>query len=211
MPSTAQFLAFVVASLVIILIPGPSILFVIGRALSHGRRQAVLTAWGNAIGTFFASAVVAVGLGALIQESALAFAIVKYTGAAYLVYLGAKTLRDRKGLMAESVEVSGESKRVVATMGEGFVVGFLNPKSILFFLAILPQFVNTGAGSIAVQMLLLGATFSLIAALCDTGWGIVASAARDLLRRPKPKLVMSRAGGTALIGLGIATAAGQRT
>jgi threonine/homoserine/homoserine lactone efflux protein len=210
MPSVTQYLTFVAASLVLILIPGPSVMFVIGRALAYGRRQAVLTAWGNAAGTFVAASLAAVGLGALIQESAIAFAIVKYTGAAYLVYLGVKALRDRKGLMMPTEDEGGSPKRVFATMAEGFVVGFLNPKSILFFLAILPQFVNPEAGSATVQMLLLGGTFAVLAAACDSVWGVVASAARDALRRPRPKLILSRAGGAGLIGLGITAAAGER-
>jgi threonine/homoserine/homoserine lactone efflux protein len=210
MPSTAQFLAFIVASLILILIPGPSVMFTVSRALVYGRRQAVLTAWGNASGTFLASALAAVGLGALIQESAVAFAIVKYAGAAYLVYLGAKALRDRKGLMAGPTDEPGSPKRALATMAEGFVVGLLNPKTILFYLAMLPQFINTQAGSATAQMLLLGAIFAMLAALCDTVWGLVASAARDILRRPRAKLVLNRTGGTALIGLGIAAAAGER-
>lgn len=210
MPSTAQYLSFVVASLILILIPGPSVMFTVSRALAYGRTQAVLTAWGNAIGTFAAATLASVGLGALIQESALAFAIVKYTGAAYLVFLGVKALRDRKGLMATPEEEGGSPKRALATMAEGFVVGLLNPKTILFYLAILPQFINTESGSATVQMLLLGATFAVLAAVCDTVWGLVASAARDVLRRPRSKRILSRTGGTALIGLGIAAAAGER-
>lgn len=210
MPSIAQYLAFIVASLILILIPGPSVMFTIGRALAYGRRQAVLTAWGNATGTFAAAALAAVGLGALVQESALTFAIVKYTGAAYLVFLGAKALRDRKGMMAEPDGGGEAPKRALATMAEGFLVGLLNPKVILFFLAILPQFIDGESGSATGQMLLLGATFAVIAALCDTVWGLVASAARDVLRRPRPKLILSRTGGASLIGLGIAAAAGER-
>jgi threonine/homoserine/homoserine lactone efflux protein len=211
MPSTAQYLGFVVAALILILIPGPSVMFTVSRALAYGRKQAVFTAWGNAVGTFAAATLAAVGLGALIQESALAFAIVKYAGAAYLVFLGVKALRDRKGLMAAPEDEEGSPKRALGTMAEGFVVGMLNPKTILFFLAILPQFINTGSGSATVQMLLLGATFAVLAAACDTVWGLVAAAARDVLRRPRPKLVLSRTGGTALIGLGIAAAAGERS
>lgn len=210
MPSTPQFLAFIAASLILILIPGPSVMFVVGRAIAYGRRQAVLTAWGNAVGTFSSSALVAVGLGALIQESALAFAIVKYAGAAYLIYLGVKALRDRKGLMASPDDEAGSPKRVVATMAEGFMVGLLNPKSILFFLAILPQFVDTAAGSATVQMLVLGGIFAVLCAACDSVWGVVASAAREALKKPRPRLILGRAGGTALIGLGIAAATGER-
>jgi threonine/homoserine/homoserine lactone efflux protein len=135
---------------------------------------------------------------------------VKYAGAAYLVFLGVKALRDRKGLMAGPEDEAGSPKRALATMAEGFMVGMLNPKTILFFLAILPQFVNAEGSSATVQMLLLGATFAALAAACDTVWGLVAAAARDVLRRPRPKLILARTGGTALIGLGIAAAAGDR-
>jgi threonine/homoserine/homoserine lactone efflux protein len=210
MPSFAQFLAFVVASLILILIPGPSVMFTVSRALAYGRGPAVLTAWGNAVGTFAAAALAAFGLGALIQESALAFAIVKYAGAAYLVFLGVKALRDRKGLMPESEIEAAAPKRALATMAEGFVVGVLNPKVILFFLAILPQFVDAEAGSVTAQMLLLGATFAVLAGACDSVWSVVAAAARDVLRRPRPKRLLNRAGGASLIGLGIAAAAGDR-
>jgi threonine/homoserine/homoserine lactone efflux protein len=210
MSDTAHFLAFVAASLILILIPGPSVMFTVSRALIYGRRQAVLTAWGNAAGAFCASALAAVGLGALISESALAFSIVKYAGAAYLVYLGVKALRDRKGLMAPEDEELKAPKRTLVTLVEGFMVGLLNPKTILFFLAILPQFVDPASGSATAQMLVLGGTFAVLAAGCDTVWGLVAAAARDVLRRPKSKLIMARTGGTALIGLGIAAAAGER-
>ncbi|GAA1665678.1 LysE family translocator [Glycomyces endophyticus] len=211
MSDTAHFLAFVAASLVLILIPGPSVMFTISRALIYGRRQAVLTAWGNAAGTFCASALAAVGLGALISESAVAFAIVKYAGAAYLVYLGVKALRDRKGLMAPPEDGAGAPpKRTLVTVAEGFMVGLLNPKSILFFLAILPQFVNPDSGSATAQMLVLGATFAVLAAGCDTVWGLVAAAARDVFRRPRSRRVLANTGGTALIGLGVAAAAGER-
>ncbi|RRS00515.1 LysE family translocator [Glycomyces terrestris] len=210
MSDPANFLAFVAASLILIIIPGPSVMFTVSRALIYGRRQALLTAWGNAAGTFCASALVAVGLGAIISESALAFAIVKYAGAAYLVYLGVKALRDRQGLITPPEGERAAPKRTVQTIGEGFLVGLLNPKTILFYLAILPQFVDPSTGSATAQMLLLGGTFALLAALCDTVWGLVAAAARDVFRRPKPKLVLARTGGTALIGLGIAAAAGER-
>lgn len=210
MPSTAQFLAFTAASLVLIIVPGPSVMFTVSRAIAYGRRQAVLTAWGNALGTFCASALAAVGLGALVQESALAFAVVKYAGAAYLVYLGVRALRDRKGLMEAPDAAAGGRRRAVATMAEGFMVGLLNPKTILFFLAILPQFIDASAGSATAQMLLLGGVFAALAAGCDTVWGVVASAARDALRRPGPRLLLGRIGGTALIGLGITAAAGKR-
>ena len=208
MPSGGQLLAFVAASLILILIPGPSVMFVVGRALAYGRRKAILTALGNCVGAFTAAALVAVGLGALIQQSALAFSIVKYAGAAYLVYLGVKAFRDRKGGVA--VPEAESRERTARALFEGFVVGVLNPKAILFFLAILPQFVNAEAGSATLQMLVLGGIFALIAAICDTTWGLVAAAARDVLNAPRPKRIMARAGGASLVGLGIAAAAGER-
>lgn len=210
MPSTAQLLAFIATSLIIILIPGPSVMFVIGRALAYGRRKALLTAWGNATGTLCAASLAALGLGALIQQSTLAFGIVKYAGAAYLVYLGVKAFRDRKGLMNELDIADASPKRTVVTLAEGALVGLLNPKSILFFLAILPQFVNADAGSVTVQMLLLGGIFALLAAGCDSVWAVTAAAARHTLSTPRSKLVLGRVGGTSLIGLGIAAAAGER-
>lgn len=208
MPSGGQLLAFIVTSLIVILLPGPSVMFVIGRALSYGRRKAVLTALGNAIGVFTASALVAVGLGAIVQESALAFAVVKYAGAAYLVYLGVRALRDGKGTL--EVSRDEDSGRAALPVFEGFLVGLLNPKAILFFLAILPQFVDTGAGSATLQMLALGGMFAALAAACDSVWSFAAAAARDMLNAPRPKRVLARVGGTSLIGLGVAAAAGER-
>lgn len=210
MPSIGQLLTFVVASLVIILIPGPSVMFTVSRALAYGRRKAILTALGNSIGVLAAAALVAFGLGALIQQSALAYAIVKYAGAAYLVYLGVKSLRDRKSLLAVPDAAEGGAARTAVAMFEGFVVGALNPKTILFFLAILPQFVNPDAGSATLQLLALGAIFAVLAAGCDTVWAVVASAARDLLNAPRPKRIIGRVGGASLIGLGVTAAAGDR-
>ncbi|WP_026922203.1 LysE family translocator [Glycomyces arizonensis] len=208
MPSGGQLLAFIVTSLIVILIPGPSVMFVIGRALSYGRRKAVLTALGNALGVLTAASLVAVGLGAVVQQSALAFAVVKYAGAAYLVYLGVRALRDRKS----TLKMTGEedSGRAALPVFEGFLVGLLNPKAILFFLAILPQFVDTDAGSATLQMLALGGIFAALAAACDSVWSFAAAAARDMLRAPRPQRVLARVGGCSLIGLGVAAAAGER-
>ncbi|GAB3660587.1 LysE family translocator [Glycomyces tarimensis] len=210
MPSGGQLLAFIVASLVIILIPGPSVMFIVGRALAYGRRKAVLTALGNCVGAFTAAALVAVGLGAVIQQSTLAYGIVKYAGAAYLIYLGVKALRDRKGMLRVPEAAETGPRRTALPLFEGFLVGVLNPKAILFFLAILPQFVNPETGSAMLQMLVLGGIFAALAAVCDSTWGLAASAARDMLNAPRPKRVLARVGGGSLIGLGIAAAAGER-
>lgn len=207
MPSSGQLLAFVVASLIVILIPGPSVLFSVGRALAYGRRKALLTALGNALGVFAAAALVAVGLGAVVQQSALAFGIVKYAGAAYLLYLGVKALRDRKGVL----KVPEDADRAGLPVFEGFLVGVLNPKTILFFVAILPQFVAAGAGSATLQMLTLGGIFAALAIACDTMWVLAAAAARDMLNAPRPRRVLGGLGGASMIGLGVAAATAQRT
>lgn len=208
--SVGELLAFAAASVVIILIPGPSVMFIVGRALAYGRRKALLTAFGNCFGALTAAALVAFGLGAVIQQSALAFNIVKYAGAAYLVYLGVKAFRDRKGTLTVPEAEETGPRRTALPVFEGFLVGLLNPKGILFYLAIFPQFVNPEAGSVMAQMMVLGAIFATIAAVCDTTWGLVASAARSLFQSPRPKRVLSGIGGTSMIGLGIAAAAGER-
>ncbi|HLU26847.1 MAG TPA: LysE family translocator [Glycomyces sp.] len=208
MPSGGQLLAFLVASLVIILIPGPSVMFSVGRALAYGRRKAVLTTVGNAGGEFAAAALVAVGLGALVQQSALVFNVVKYAGAVYLVYLGVKAFRDRKGVLKTPEE---GPERAGLPLFEGFLVGVLNPKTILFFVAILPQFVDAGTGSATLQMLVLGGIFAALAVACDTVWVLAASAARDMLNAPRPRRVLGGLGGASMIGLGVAAAAAQRT
>ena len=206
MPTTAQLLAFTAASVVIILIPGPSNLFVVGRALVYGRRKAVLTAVGNAVGEFAAAALVAIGLGTIVQQSALVFAIVKYAGAAYLIYLGVKAFRDR-GRLPEQPETAGPGR---VSAFEGFLVGVLNPKTVLFFLAMLPQFVNPAGGSPVAQMLVLGAVFAVIGCICDSLTGLVASTARGWFESPKARRVLGGIGGTSMIGLGVAAAAGDR-
>ncbi|WP_026932517.1 LysE family translocator [Glycomyces tenuis] len=206
MPSTAHLLAFAAASLILILIPGPSNLFVVGRALTYGRRKAVLTAVGNSLGEFAAAALVAVGLGTLVQQSALVFNVVKYAGAAYLVYLGVKAFRERGRLLGG---LEPERPDAVPVF-EGFLVGVLNPKTVLFFLAMLPQFVDPAAGSPVTQMLVLGAVFSLIACACDSLAGLAASTARGWFESPKARRAFGAAGGVSMIGLGVAAAAGER-
>ncbi|GAB4000868.1 LysE family translocator [Glycomyces albus] len=206
MPTTAQLIAFCAASLVIILVPGPSVMFIIGRALAYGRKTALLTVVGNNLGEFAAAAFVAVGLGTVIAESTLAFNLVKYAGAAYLVYLGVKAFRDR-GRLLKTVDEGTPTGR---SMFEGFLVGMLNPKSVLFFLAMLPQFVNPAGGSAAAQMLLLAAIYMVLGLACDTVTGLLASRVREWFESRRAKRILGGVGGTSMIGLGIAAAAGER-
>ena len=194
--------AFVAASVVLIVIPGPSVLFVIGRSLALGRLGGLLSVVGNALGMVPLVAAVALGVGALVAQSVVIFTIIKFAGALYLVYLGIQAIRHRADAAAA---VNGE----VATrshwrqLGEGFIVGVTNPKTIAFFVAVLPQFVDFTAGSIPLQLFELGVVFIVLALICDSIWALAASAARNwFARSPKRAAHLAATGGVMMIGLG---------
>jgi threonine/homoserine/homoserine lactone efflux protein len=203
---------FAAMSVVLVLIPGPSVLFVLGRALAHGRRTALGSVVGNAAGAYVLSAAVAVGLGEIVSRSVALFSALKLIGAVYLVYLGLKAWR-RRGVLAEAVRgdaaegVPAAPRSDVRTLWEGFVVGVTNPKTMVFFAAVLPQFVDRGAGRVHEQMLLLGLVFTVIALLFDSMWALTASAARTwFARSPRRMAAVGGTGGLAMIGLGVAVA-----
>ncbi|WP_327293131.1 LysE family translocator [Streptomyces sp. NBC_01198] len=197
-------------SLVLVLIPGPSVLFVLGRALAHGRRTALGSVLGNAIGAYALIALVAVGLGEVVSRSVALFVTLKLAGAAYLVFLGVKAFRHRDALSAslrDDAGAAGPRRGDLRTLWEGFVVGVTNPKTMVFFAAVLPQFVNRDAGRVHEQMLLLGLVFTVIALLCDSGWALTASAARGwFARSPRRMAAVGGTGGLAMIGLGVTVA-----
>ncbi|MDA3647426.1 LysE family translocator [Saccharopolyspora indica] len=206
MVATDRLLAFAAASLLLIVIPGPSVLFVVGRALAQGRRAALTTVLGNTIGAYVLVVAVAFGVGAIVERSALVFTALKLVGAAYLVHLGIKAVRQRKSVHAELAEgkpaIGG-----LRTLWEGFAVGVANPKTMVFFAAVLPQFVDREQGHVAVQMLLLGLIFNAIALICDSTWGLAAATARDwFARSPRRLATVGGAGGLAMIGLGVSIA-----
>ena len=146
MPTTSQTLAFAVTATILVVIPGPSVLFTIGRALTIGRRGALLTVLGNALGMFVQVVAVAFGLAALIETSAHVYTAVKLLGAAYLVFLGVQAIRHRRALVATDVQAPVIRTRRV--LREGFIVGLTNPKMIVFFAAALPQFIDRDAGHV---------------------------------------------------------------
>lgn len=203
---------FAALSLVLVLIPGPSVLFVLGRALAHGRRTALGSVLGNAIGAYTLISLVAVGLGEVVSRSAALFVGLKLAGAAYLVFLGVKAFRHRGALAASLEDEVGRGAEQIRrndlrTLWEGFVVGVTNPKTMVFFAAVIPQFVNRDAGRVHVQMLLLGLVFTVIALLCDSIWALTASAARGWFARSQRRMAaVGGAGGLAMIGLGVAVA-----
>ncbi|MFJ3950602.1 LysE family translocator [Streptomyces libani] len=212
MVSTESILAFAAMSLLVIVIPGPSVLFVIGRALAHGRRTALATVLGNLVGSYVLVIAVAWGLGALVESSAAVFMGVKLAGAAYLVYLGVQAFRHRKEMRAADMEApAGEQRSDLRTILDGIFVGVTNPKGIVFFAAVLPQFVDHSAGHVPLQMTVLGLVPVAIGLITDTLWGLGASAARSWFARSDRRLSMvGGAGGFAMIGLGVTVAATGR-
>jgi threonine/homoserine/homoserine lactone efflux protein len=206
MVSGGQLLGFALASFVLIVIPGPGVLFIVGRALAHGRRTALATACGHAAGNYVVAACVAVGLGALLERSAQVFVIVKVAGALYLVWLGVHAIRQRKQLAA-AMEVAGKPKSGWRAALDGAVVGLTNPKAYILFGAILPQFVNRSAGHVPEQMLLLALVSVTIGAVSDCTWGFAASAVRTwFARSPRRCEMVGGAGGLAMIGVGVTVA-----
>jgi threonine/homoserine/homoserine lactone efflux protein len=206
MISGGQLLGFTVTSLVLIVIPGPGVLFVVGRALAHGRRTALATACGHAAGNYAVAACVAVGLGTILQRSASVFIAVKVVGAAYLVWLGVQAIRHRKSL-TDAFAAAAEPRQGWRALRDGAVVGITNPKSYILFGAVLPQFVNRGAGHVAGQMLVLALVSVLIGALSDCGWGFAASAVRNwFASSPRRFELVGGAGGLAMIGVGVTVA-----
>jgi threonine/homoserine/homoserine lactone efflux protein len=204
--SAGQLAGFTVASLILIVIPGPGVLFVVGRALAHGRRSALATACGHALGNYVVAACVAVGLGALLERSVTVFVVVKILGAGYLVWLGIHAVRKRKSL-ASAFAVAAEPREGWRALRDGAVVGITNPKSYILFCAILPQFVNRGAGDVPGQMLLLALVSVAIGAASDCAWGFAASTVRNwFARSPRRFELVGGAGGLAMIGVGVTVA-----
>ena len=211
MIAPGQLLGFALASLIMIVVPGPGVLFVVGRALAHGRRTALATACGHAAGNFVVAAFVAVGLGTLLERSAAVFVLVKVLGAGYLVWLGVQAIRHRKSL-AEAFAAAGEPREGWRAVRDGVVVGITNPKSYILFGAILPQFTNRSLGHVPAQMLLLAFVSVLLGAVSDCGYGFAASAVRSwFARSPRRFELVGGAGGLAMIGVGVTVAVTGRT
>ena len=212
MVSTDRLLAFAAMSFLLIVIPGPSVLFVIGRALSQGRRAALTTVVGNTLGAYVLVVAVALGVGAVVERSVLVFTVLKLVGAAYLVYLGVKAVRQRRSLHAAFTGEGTTDHGTLRTLWEGFAVGVANPKTIVFFAAVLPQFVDHAQGHVTLQMLLLGLVFNVIAVASDSVWGLVAATTRTWFARSPRRLGMvGGVGGLTMIGLGVTVAATGRT
>ena len=195
---------YIVAAMIIILAPGPSVLFVIARAIAWGRKVAVFTVAGNVSGSFVLSVFVALGLGPILQRSDLAYTAVQWGGGLYLIYLGIDAIKQRKAHAADMTNQGDSSPTSLRSMRDGFWVGALNPKAIVFYAAVLPQFIDREKGQITSQLILLGAIFSALAFISDGTWGLLAGTARTWLANDSSRLEKLRAtGGSIMILLGL--------
>ena len=195
---------YIVAAMIIILAPGPSVLFVIARAIAWGRKVAVFTVAGNVTGSFVLSVFVALGLGPILQRSDLAYTAVQWGGGLYLMYLGIDAIKHRKVHAADMTNQGNTEPTALRSMRDGFWVGALNPKAIVFYAAVLPQFIDRDRGQITVQLIVLGAIFSTLAFISDGSWGLLAGTARAWLANDPSRLEKLRAtGGSIMIILGL--------
>ena len=194
----------ILASVAIILIPGPSVMFVIARAVAWGRVTAVLTAFGNALGMLLLSVFIAVGLGPLLQRSELLLVVVQVLGGLYLVYLGLDAYRNRQLHADDMIKVEEIKPSNFLIVRQGFTVGALNPKALVFFSAVFPQFVDADSGSITFQLLMFGLIFAALSFLLDGMWGLLVGSSRDWFVTSKNRLVILRTiGAVVMIALGI--------
>ena len=197
---------YLIATILIILAPGPSVLFTIARAIAWGRAAAVATVIGNATGMFLVSLLVAVGLGPLLQSSKLFYNGVQWAGGAYLIYLGYSAIAASKVDAHGMQKTEGAKPAFATSIKNGFWVGVLNPKSVVFFAAILPQFVDQEKNNVTAQLILLGAIFALIALISDGSYGLLAGTVRQWLSGDIGRLIfMRRFGGCVMIALGLFT------
>lgn len=204
MPTIDNLIGWLLVSIVIIIIPGPGVTFVIARAMTIGRSGAVITVFGHAAGVTLQILAVAFGLGAIVASSAIAFNIMKFVGAGFLVYLGIRAILTRKQPIDLSLDGTVKTRKVLA---DSFVVGITNAKTIVFFVATMPQFVNPEFGGVSLQMLFLGAIFLVIGTLSDLVYAFAAGSARDWLTNSESRIAGVRAaGGVAIAGVGIHTA-----
>jgi threonine/homoserine/homoserine lactone efflux protein len=203
MPPGDHLLEFAITAFVLIVVPGPSVLFVVSRGVALGRRAALATVIGNTGGVMVQAVLVALGLGALVERSDAVFTVVKLVGAVYLLILGVRMLRNRHGLaqLHDATEVPKGTRRIVR---EGFVVGLTNPKAAIIFTVVLPQFADPSRGHVPLQLLVLAGLFLTIGVVSDSAWAIASGTARTWIARSTGRLeAVAGAGGVVLIGLGL--------
>lgn len=199
--------AFLLTIYVLILVPGPSVLFVVSRGVALGRRAALATVFGNTGGLALQGTLVCLGLGSLLAKSDAVFTTLKLIGAAYLIILGIRTIRDRGHLAGALGGLDMEPRGVGRILREGFVVGSTNPKGLLIFTAVLPQFIEPARGHATLQLATLAAICCVVAILSDGTWALASGTARQWLgRSPRRLRAMSAGGGITMMALGVALA-----
>src|SRR6266436_7381352 len=202
--SYSSLLLFVTGAAILLVIPGPAVFYIVSRSVGHGRAAGLVSAMGIAAGTLFHLAAATLGLSALLASSALAFQFVKYLGAAYLVYLGIRVLRTDVPLVLEAA--NGE-RQLAHIFGHGVLVNLLNPKTALFFLAFLPQFVEPARGHATLQIFQLGVLFALMGWCSDSMWATIAGTFGTRLRgNARLRGAQRKVSGGVLIALGLASA-----
>ena len=195
---------YLIAAMIIILAPGPSVLFVIARAIAWGRATAVLTVLGNVSGSFVLSSLVALGIGPVLQKYHIAYVAVQWGGGLYLIHLGIDAIRKRAVHASDMTNQGPVGPTPLSSIRDGFWVGVLNPKAIVFFAAVLPQFVDIEGTTVTRQLLFLGLTFCVLAFISDGMWGLLAGTARTWLASSNHRLERLRGfGGSIMIILGL--------
>ena len=203
MLTLSRLLAAAGVSATVIVLPGPGVLFIIGRGVSFGRRAALATVAGHDAALLVQVVLVAAGVGAVLERSIAVFTALKLVGAAYLIWLGVQAVRARREL-ASPVALESGAPGLRRMARQGFVVGITNPKSFLLFASILPQFVDPGAGPVPPQLLLLGVMCVAMALVSDSAWALATGTARRwLARSPRRLESIGAAGGVATVGLGV--------
>ena len=203
---TTHLLTFTITAFVLIAVPGPSVLFVVSRAIALGRVVGVATVAGNTLGAFVQVVAVAFGIGPLVERSVALFTVMKLAGAGYLMFLGVQAVRHRHSL-AEALGARVEHKTAARIVLDGFLVGVTNPKVIVFFVAMLPQFVDRQAGHVPRQIIVLGAIFAAIALISDSTWALAAGTVRAwLANSPRRLALIGGTGGLMMIGIGASLA-----
>lgn len=205
MPSPTTYGLFILAALTLLVIPGPAVLYIVGRSIDQGRTAGLASVLGVTTGTLIQIGLATVGLSSLVLASAIAFDVVKYAGAVYLIVLGIMRLRSHRTALAPGER---EPKTLRRLYTQGVLVNTLNPKTALFIFALLPQFVDVDAGHVWLQVLVLGLTLCALGLLSDSAYAFVAGTVADRLRGSRAMARVERwFGGTVLVGLGIAAAA----
>jgi threonine/homoserine/homoserine lactone efflux protein len=199
-----QLAAFIVASMAILIVPGPSVLFTLARGVAWGRGVAVLTVLGNTLGTLTLSVIIAIGLGPLLAHSKTFSVVVQLAGGLYLAWLGVSAFRHRHEHARAMTERETSRPSNIRVVRQGYVVGILNPKSLVFFASVFPHFVKRSAGDVTGQLLILGGLFCVMAFCSDSTWGIIAGTAREWLSGSTMRLVVLRTiGACVMMTLGV--------